>query len=225
MRTCRSIRGATTALRPPRPDLTVAIGTPNACNACHRDRDARWAAGRVKALWGDNPDRLHRYASAFAAADDGATDASAALSAVVAADDQPAIARASALARLDPNRGSANLEAIANAAQGLTHLPRDAALHHALGLSLVRAKRSQEALAELAQATKLDPANAHFAYVLGVAQHSFGDAKAAIATLGAASRAHPADREIVEALVSFHREAGDRVEAERYADRLRALGP
>ena len=105
----------------------------------------------------------------------------------------------------------------------LKRLPLEARLHHALGLSLVREKRSDEALRELAQASRLDPANARFAYVYGVAQHSFGELKSAISTLEAASSAHPADRDILEALVSFNREANDRRNADRYAERLRAL--
>jgi Flp pilus assembly protein TadD len=55
--------------------------------------------------------------------------------------------------------------------QGLKQLPRDATLHHSLGLALVRAKRGDEALRELEEATKLDPQNARFAYVYGVAQN------------------------------------------------------
>lgn len=35
------------SLRVPRPDLSVKFGTPNACNNCHRDRDAGWAAAAV----------------------------------------------------------------------------------------------------------------------------------------------------------------------------------
>jgi len=31
----------------PRPDLTEALGTPNACAACHRDRDDAWAAAAI----------------------------------------------------------------------------------------------------------------------------------------------------------------------------------
>ena len=38
------------SLRIPRPDLSVTLGTPNACTqACHADRDARWAAATVAA--------------------------------------------------------------------------------------------------------------------------------------------------------------------------------
>jgi len=31
------------SLRIPRPDLSIVMGTPNACNQCHTDRDARWS--------------------------------------------------------------------------------------------------------------------------------------------------------------------------------------
>ncbi len=36
------------SMRPPAPAATLALGSPNACNGCHRDRDARWADRRVR---------------------------------------------------------------------------------------------------------------------------------------------------------------------------------
>jgi Tfp pilus assembly protein PilF len=39
------------SIRIPRPDLSLVIGTPNACNQCHRDRDARWAVDALR-QWG-----------------------------------------------------------------------------------------------------------------------------------------------------------------------------
>ena len=36
------------SLRAPRPDLTLSLGTPNACNDCHRDKSARWAQRAVE---------------------------------------------------------------------------------------------------------------------------------------------------------------------------------
>jgi tetratricopeptide (TPR) repeat protein len=36
------------SLRPPMPALTLAHGSPNACNDCHADRDAAWADARVR---------------------------------------------------------------------------------------------------------------------------------------------------------------------------------
>ncbi|MET0618952.1 MAG: multiheme c-type cytochrome, partial [Thermoanaerobaculia bacterium] len=41
------------SFRVPRPDLSVAIGIPNACTQCHRDRSDRWAADAAKKWWGD----------------------------------------------------------------------------------------------------------------------------------------------------------------------------
>jgi tetratricopeptide (TPR) repeat protein len=61
-------------------------------------------------------------------------------------------------------------EAEAVLREGITHAPRDATLHHALGLSLVRQKKNDEALRELKRATELDPGNQRFAYVYGVAK-------------------------------------------------------
>ena len=38
------------AIRIPRPDLSVAIGTPNACNQCHTERSPEWAAAADRRL-------------------------------------------------------------------------------------------------------------------------------------------------------------------------------
>lgn len=346
-------------LRPPRPDLTLRTGAPNACNGCHVDRDAKWAAIKAKEWWGEIVDGHHRYAEAFAAGD--APAASARLREIASQKDQPAIARASAVARLDPNRGPNNLQAIAAATRdgsplvrlgalqalaqapsqaqvqyampllsdtyravrieaanmlagqlddatpsqrrafdaasaefaasqryngdrpdaraslgafdvrrgnvaegievlksaialdplftrgyidladayrdvgdealvqktlrtGIAKLPRDATLHHALGLALIRAGEQDAALAELALAAKLDPRDARFAYVYAVALNSRGEARAALSTLEAAAAAHPGDRDILGALSSIYRDAGDAADAAKYAERLQALG-
>ena len=38
--------------RIPRPDLSVKLGTPNACNDCHRDKPATWAAAAIETWHG-----------------------------------------------------------------------------------------------------------------------------------------------------------------------------
>ena len=43
------------SFRIPRPDLSVKLGTPNACNDCHRDKPATWAAAAIETWHG--PDR------------------------------------------------------------------------------------------------------------------------------------------------------------------------
>lgn len=88
------------ALRVPRPDLSVRIGTPNACNACHDNRSAAWAAAAVERWF---PARTHRgphYGEAFHAARQGRADAVDRLRALVADATLPAIVRATALDEL-----------------------------------------------------------------------------------------------------------------------------
>ena len=53
--------------------------------------------------------------------------------------------------------------------EGLEKAPGSAALHHSLGLSLVRQQRKAEALRELRRATELEPSNQRFRYVYDVA--------------------------------------------------------
>jgi Tfp pilus assembly protein PilF len=106
---------------------------------------------------------------------------------------------------------------------GLKVAPRSAVLHHALGLTLVRLKRSDEALAEFARATALEPGNARYAYVNAVALHSMGKVDAAISMLEKALRAHPDDVNILSALASFHAARGDAVAAKKYVERLRVI--
>ncbi len=87
------------SLRIPRPDLTVAIGTPNACNQCHADRSASWAADAVT-RWYGAPKRPPHYGEVFAAARRGARDAPPALAALAADAVQAPIVRATALEHL-----------------------------------------------------------------------------------------------------------------------------
>ena len=95
--------------RVPRPDLSAALGTPNACNDCHRESSADWAARKIAQWHGPERAGRARYAAALAAGRAGSADAAPQLLALVADATQPAIARATALellatvpARLDP---------------------------------------------------------------------------------------------------------------------------
>ena len=56
------------SFRIPRPDLSVTLETPNACNDCHDDRSAQWAADAVAAQYPDSARRGDHLAGAFAAA-------------------------------------------------------------------------------------------------------------------------------------------------------------
>jgi predicted CXXCH cytochrome family protein len=101
------------SLRVPRPDQSVEFGTPNPCTGCHTDHDAAWAATQVKSWYGHAPQGYQHYAAAFSAAAAGARDAGTQLRAVADDATQPPIARATALADLDPAGGRATLETLA----------------------------------------------------------------------------------------------------------------
>ncbi|QDP21415.2 cytochrome c3 family protein [Bradyrhizobium cosmicum] len=86
--------------RIPRPDLSVQLGTPNACNDCHRDKPAAWAVQQIETWFGPESHGFQTYAGAFHAAWSETADAQALLAAVVGSSGTPGIVRASALAEL-----------------------------------------------------------------------------------------------------------------------------
>ena len=88
------------SFRIPRPDLSVKLGTPNACNDCHSDKAPQWAAAAIEDWFGPNRKGFQTYGAAFHSSRTDQADA-AALLAIVAADrNTPAVARASALDEL-----------------------------------------------------------------------------------------------------------------------------
>jgi len=121
------------SMRVPRPDLSVSLGTPNACNQCHDDKSAQWAANAVTSWYGSHKRPAH-YGEAFAAARKGSPGAEGALSALAADVQQPPIVRATALdllrgrgntgmdAHIDATR-DADAEVRAAAAASLDELP------------------------------------------------------------------------------------------------------
>ena len=345
--------------RIPRPDQSIELGTPNACNDCHRDKTPAWAAEKIVEWFGSQRGGYQTFAGAFRAAWTEQPDSRTLLAAVASAPDSPAVARASALAALpvpdialarrnlvdgdpmvriaalasletlpaeqqwqlastalsDPVRGvriraaellaglpranqsPADSERLARATEefiaaqrlnadrpearttlgnlyarqgkaqdaetefraairldpsfspaavnlsdlfrqlgrdgegeivlreALSHSEQDAALHYALGLSLVRQKRSDAALEELHRAAMLDPGQARYAYVYAVALHSAGRGEDALAVTKASLQRHPSDRDTLSAAIAFSREAKDFVGALGYAERLSQLDP
>ena len=84
------------SMRIPRPDLSVTLGTPNACNQCHADQSAQWASDAVT-TWYGTPKRPPHYGEVFAAARRGQRDVAPRLAALAADAAQPAIVRATSL--------------------------------------------------------------------------------------------------------------------------------
>ena len=351
------------SFRIPRPDLSAKYDTPNACNDCHRDKSAQWAADAIETWFGTKREGFQTYANAFHAAWNDRPDAEKLLGQVASDGNLPAVARASALTALAPylsltnvnlaqkaltdsdpmvrlgalamlegfpanqlwpivspllsdpvegvriravsllaaaptaNQPSADRESFDRAAADfikaqrsnadrpeahttlanfLAHrgqraeaeaeykaalrlspqfapaainladlyrasgrdgdalkvlrdsiavMPQDSGLHYALGLALVRQKKSDEALVELRRAAELAPDRSHYAYVYAVGLHSAGRTDDAVAALKENLTKHPTDRETLLALVTFNRDAGKMAEALDYAQRLAQLAP
>jgi tetratricopeptide (TPR) repeat protein len=351
------------SLRVPRPDLSVKLDIPNACNNCHTTKTARWAAAAVLKWLGRNAVGYQRFDDAFAAALRGALEARGELIAIIEDKEQSPIARASALNRFerwltastlpkvtgalndgepivrlaavdalsnatvetrqrylarmlqDPVRAVrieaahalagpaayslpaadrtfferaideyiavqtynadrpeartnladlyalrgdaeraaahyrkaidldstfipayANLadfyrdrgmegEAEATLRSGLVRNPNAAALHHALGLALIRQKRTAEALVELGEAVKIDAANPRYAYAYAVQQNDSGQPREALQTLAVANRRNPYDNDVLAGLAQYSAATGDWDAALRYVRRLQALDP
>ena len=349
------------SFRVPRPDLSVDLGTPNACNRCHTGEDAAWAAAQVKQWYGKLPTGYQRFAAALHAGRGGDRKAGRLLADQISKVETPAIARASAI-RLLPNyldqstfsrlqdglkdsnamvrtasvaaleglepalivelvfplledparavrieaarvlapvpvgqlkgeqlslynraveeyiasqkanaerpeaqlnlanyylaRGEAaraegalekaiELEVVfmpayinladiyrqrgedAKAQKALSRAkqlaPGNADVRHALGLVLVRQKKTEQAVAELAEAARLAPENVRYIFVYAVALNSTGKPREAIEQLQVAHELYPQNVEVLQALVSFNRTAGNAFAAERYMKKLQKL--
>jgi len=104
------------SFRVPRPDLSVAYGTPNACNDCHADESAEWAVNTLADL-----DRAPRTAGHWIenllAADASPVNARAELLHLATNALAPGIIRATAIAGLPMGGDAATVEIVAERAQ------------------------------------------------------------------------------------------------------------
>jgi predicted CXXCH cytochrome family protein len=98
------------SFRIPRPDLSVKLGSPNACNNCHADKSGQWAADAIERWHGPVRKGFQNYAEAFQASWTGRPDAAALLALVAGSPTTPAIARASALSELHARVSPANID-------------------------------------------------------------------------------------------------------------------
>lgn len=89
------------SFRVPRPDLSVKLGTPNACNDCHHDRSPQWAAAAVERWFGPHREGFQHYAAAFHAAWTDQPKAGKLLVEVASESATPAFVRASAFDQLN----------------------------------------------------------------------------------------------------------------------------
>jgi predicted CXXCH cytochrome family protein len=115
------------SLRVPRPDLSVSLGVPNACESCHRERGAKWAAAAVRKWYGRDARGFQTFAEAFHDAELDRPGALKSLAALALDASQPAIVRASALARMEGSVDPAIPDAAARGTKDANGLVRLAA--------------------------------------------------------------------------------------------------
>ena len=91
------------SMRIPRPDLSLKLGTPNACNNCHQDKDSKWAAAQLNTWYGDTPTGFQTYAETLYGAWHEQAGSGNTLAALIRDSDTPAIARATAFEQIGPH--------------------------------------------------------------------------------------------------------------------------
>ncbi|WP_051955573.1 tetratricopeptide repeat protein [Beijerinckia mobilis] len=152
------------SFRIPRPDLSMQLGTPNACNDCHRDKPASWAADAVTRWHGHEREGVRKgfqtWATAFAAARHGAPEAREALIRLAKTPSVPAIARATAVSELQAFPSIATEAAIRAALADPDPLVRISAIQGQEGQPLAtRWQRLSPLLADPVLAVRIEAAS------------------------------------------------------------------
>lgn len=349
------------SIRIPRPDLSLTLGTPNACNQCHEDKPASWAAARVSDWYGKPQRGYQQYAHAIDASRKGKAISGELLAEQIRNGETPDIARASAMTGFTPHLDQSNIDVLqkalkdkdamvrmasVSALEGLPQTmlaqlafpllddqvravrieaarvlapvpvgklqgdllkiynraareyinsqqiyaerpeaqlnlgnyyaakgqideavaaykksirledvfvpayinladlyrtqgedsaadsllqsaieisPKNADAHYALGLLKIRQKKNSEAIKLLQHATEFDKSNAHYVYVYAIALDSTGQKDVAIKVLQGANERFPQDTNILEALIAFHRDAGNEFAAQTFVKKLQKM--
>ena len=118
------------SLRIPRPDLSVELGTPNACNQCHREESPEWAAAALE-KWMNESAKLplpKHYGEILAAGRANARGAERRLIDLIADRETPGIARATAVSLLQNLPSQASIKATLAALSDDDPMVRESAL-------------------------------------------------------------------------------------------------
>jgi Tfp pilus assembly protein PilF len=132
------------SLRIPRPDLSAKIGTPNACNRCHMDKNTQWSVDSINKWYG--PGRRPHYGTVIEAGRKRHPEAKKDLLRLAADPLYPVIVRATALSLLTAYPGEDTTRAFELALMDEEALIRRTAVQ---SLSLSGARRQTELIAPL----------------------------------------------------------------------------
>jgi predicted CXXCH cytochrome family protein len=100
------------SFRVPRPDLTQVLGVPNACNSCHEDRSAEWAASQVAEWFPGGRGGTFHYGEALHAGRAWTADRHTHLTRVIADAEMPPIVRATAIGLLAAQMDDSDVELV-----------------------------------------------------------------------------------------------------------------
>ena len=100
------------SFRVPRPDLSGLLGSPNACNDCHDDQTAEWAAAQIAAWFPDGRHNEFHYGEALHAGRTWAANSRALLRRVIEDESQSAIVRATATSLIANQLDAATIDLI-----------------------------------------------------------------------------------------------------------------
>jgi tetratricopeptide (TPR) repeat protein len=150
------------SFRIPRPDLSATLGTPNACNDCHKDRSADWAAQAIENWHGPVRKGIQSWAEAFHRARAGEPAARELLLKLIDEPATPAVARATAIVEAQRLPSIAVEQATSRALGNIDPLVRIAALRsQSLSLPIdLRWRRASPLLSDPVKAVRIEAAAA-----------------------------------------------------------------
>ncbi len=108
--------------------------------------------------------------------------------------------------------------------QALEVVPDNGSLLHSLGLLETRAGNTDAALDYLGRAAAVESGDTRHRFVYAIALHDLGQPREAIAALEQLLAQAPGNLQILQVLVSYTTEIGDRAKAARYQQMLQGMG-
>lgn len=121
------------SIRIPRPDLSISLGTPNACNRCHADKSNQWSADYTRKWYGTQ--QKYHYGSTFSAAQNMEAQAWKELMQIVSDPLSPLLVRATALSLLGRYEGEEIVTLFQQSLESSEAILRRTALMHLPRLS------------------------------------------------------------------------------------------
>ncbi len=177
------------SFRVPRPDLSATLGTPNACNGCHADESAEWAAEQVAAWYPDGRTGRFHYGEALHAGRNWTAERGRLLARVAGDAGQPAIVRATAVNLMAQQIDDAAIETIRGALEADEPLVQLAALEALAAVPVeLRVDPGQRFLTRSALALRVAAAEALVPARNGLSVRRRADLEAAVDELRAVQR-------------------------------------